>query len=279
MPRPRHANAYRSREIINDRWARRAADDARYRQQFKDLHRFVEEVIGPWATQARISQLIAEDFDEMALDRGIKAGAQKISFQKYASASGTPQVGHAPFVQLAPSRVKPQGHHGGGGNNVIHRGLTEQEFWHGGPAVRIYVTVFAEVQVAANGLTPYKDVHQNPRTGQITIYTGNQANPILWVNIGQPLRALKWLEKYKVEKRPGARPVIRSFCLPVADFVRISRAAIPEHARAWAARCSPRRCCAIDWAFRRRRSPACGSTRRRASSPRRTSSRASPTAW
>lgn len=232
---PRHQrtnqqpNAYRSRDIIQDRWARRAEDAARRAQSFRDLHQFVEHVVGPWATQARISQLIAEDFDDMALDRSVKDAAQKISFGRFNTVGNTPQVGHALFVQIAPSRVKSQSHGGGGGNNVIHRGLTEQEFFRGRPAVRMYCTVFSEVVVPKGGVTPYKDIHQDPHTGAIRIYTGDQSNPILWVNAGQPLRAIKWLEKYKVEKKPGAKPLIRSFCLPVADYLSITKSAILEH--------------------------------------------------
>jgi hypothetical protein len=236
MPRHRniHPNAYRSRDIIMARRERRYEQAERDRQNFLELHRFVQMVIGPWATQARISQLIAEDFDEMELDRNVRAAAEKVSFGKYNTVGNSPQVGHARFVQIAPSRVKPQNHRGGQGNNVIHRGVTEQEFFRGEPAVRLYVTIFKEVQVPQNGITPFKDIQQNQQTGLVSIYTGNQEEPILWVNAGQPLRALKWLEKYKVEKDAsgisrGGRPVIRSFCLPTKDYLRITLGAILEH--------------------------------------------------
>lgn len=223
---PLQPNQYRSRDIILDRQERRLKEQQALRDNFLKLHDFVEKVIGPWATQARISQLISEDFDEMALDKNVQ-NAVNVSFKN--ASSPTPQVGNSQFVYTAPSRFgtiplsKLPEH-----NNVVHRGITEQEFFKGTLAVRLYVTLFKEVEVAPGGTTPYKDVHQDKKTGKITIYSGDKT-PVLWVNAGQPLRALKWLEKYKVEKKPGAQPVIRSFCIPVSAYIPITQNAILEH--------------------------------------------------
>jgi hypothetical protein len=206
-------NQFRSAEIIADRRDRRADDAEKYKRSFLRLHQFVEKVIGPWATQARISQLIAIDFDEMRLDQSVK-DAVRVSFGK-----------DERFVQIAPSRISTSTSN----NQAVHRGVTEQEIYNGQAAVRLYISLFSEVKVAPGGTTPYKDVHQDLKTGKITIYTGIQQNPILWVNAGQPLRALKWMEKYKVEKKPGAKPIIRSFCLPLKDYVPITQDAILEH--------------------------------------------------
>lgn len=184
-------------------------------------------MIAPWATQARISQLIAEDFDAMAADRSIKEKAIKVSFGKFNTVSNSPQVGHARFLYPTPSRFPTRG--GDKSQNyVVHRGITEQEFFLGSPAVRIYVTVFSEATVDKFGKSNYKDIHQDSKTKAIRIYTGDQQNPILWVNAGQPLRALKWYEKYKVQSG-DAKPLIRSFLLPVSDYVKITKSAILEH--------------------------------------------------
>jgi hypothetical protein len=192
---------------------------------FLRVHRFIKKSIGPWATQARISQLIADDFDEMALDRSVQDAVQ-VTFGKQATANHKPQVGRAEFLQIAPSRIGPVPATVRA-SNVIHRGVTEQEMFDGVAAVRLYVTIFREVQVSASGTTPYKDIHQNRWTKKITINSGDQT-PVLWVNAGQPLRALKWLEKYKVEN-PAATPVIRSFCIPTSDFLTITANAVLEH--------------------------------------------------
>lgn len=223
-PHPSGPNAYRSRNIILERRDRRYEEAAARRQNFLKLHRFVLETIGPWATQARISQMIAEDFDEMALDRSVK-DAVKVSFGMYNTHQNSPQVGHARFVQIAPSRAHPtrRSSH----NDIIHRGLTEQEFFQGAPVVRLYVTVFSEAK-SIGGRTEYKDIHQDLHTKRIIIHTGTQVNPILWLNAGQPLRALKWFEKYKVENK-SARPLIRSFCLPVNKYLEITKNVILEH--------------------------------------------------
>jgi hypothetical protein len=199
--------------------------DASADLKFIRVHQFVEKSIGPWATHARISQLIAEDFDEMLLDQSVAAAVQ-VTFGKNATDNYTPQVGRAQFIQIAPSRVGPVPKQGGP-SNVIHRGVTEQETIDGVAAVRLYVTVFSEAQVSAGGTSRYKDIHQNRWTKKISIYTG-EGDSILWVNAGQPLRALKWLEKYKAQD-PNAKPVIRSFCIPTADFLGITASAILEH--------------------------------------------------
>ena len=191
--------------------------------EFIRVHQFVEKSIGPWATHARISQLIAEDFDEMLLDQSV-AQAVQVTFGKNATDSNTPQVGRAEFIQLAPSRVGPVPKQG---SNVIHRGVTEQEMINGVAAVRLYVTVYSETQVSAGETPRYKDIHQDRGTKKISIFTG-VGDSILWVNAGQPLRALKWLEKYKAQD-PKAKPVIRSFCIPTADFLGITANAILEH--------------------------------------------------
>ena len=193
--------------------------------KFIRVHQFVEKSIGPWATQARISQLIAEDFDEMLLDQSV-AEAVQVTFGKNATDNSTPQVGRAEFIQLTPSRIGPVPTQRDP-SNIIHRGVTEQEMINGVAAVRLYVTVFSEAQVGAGGTSRYKDIHQNRSTKKISIYTGEGDNSPLWVNAGQPLRALKWLEKYKAQD-PNAKPVIRSFCIPTAEFLAITASAILE---------------------------------------------------
>jgi len=217
-------NTFRSRDIILAKRVRKSREATTRKQNFLELHRFVLEVIGPWATQARISQLIAEGFDEMALDLSVR-NAVKVSFGMFNTHQSNPQIGHARFVQIAPSHAHPNAQNSY--SDIIHRGFTEQEFFQGAPVVRVYVTVFTEAK-STGGQTEYKDIHQDLYTKQIIIHTGTQANPILWVNAGQPLRALKWFEKYKIDSK-SARPLIRSFCLPINHYIDITKNVILEH--------------------------------------------------
>ncbi len=219
---------YRSRDIIMDRRARRSAEEQARRQAFKDLDNYVRTVIGPWATQARISQMIADDFDALGKSKTVTEKASLFNFGKTVTASSRPEIGHSHFGYVAPSRIKPRGRQGGGEfNRVIYRGYVEHEFFGGdkgggSPAVRMYVTVASEAKVEKDGTTKYKDIQQV--NGAIKIYTGTQANPILWVNAGQPLRACKWFDKYKVQD-PNYKPLIRSFLVPAKVFQELSKGA------------------------------------------------------
>jgi hypothetical protein len=75
----------------------------------------------------------------------------------------------------------------------------------------------------------------------IKIYTGRDqgevddeaeedgSHPIMWLSGGQPLRQLKWFYKYQVEKyNPGAKPVVRSFLVPLSTWNEVSANAVNE---------------------------------------------------
>ena len=238
------ANQYRSREIIDNRHVRRAAEAERLTDQFNAVHRYVRDVIGPWATQARIAQIISEDFEAMAADAKIKEQAKTVSFAVRAGAAHTPQVGAARFVYVAPSRPKSpkrrrQRRPAPGGqahSPVVHRGFVEQEFaggatGGGAPCVRVYVTVFAEAEVVG-GQSRFKDIQQVG--GIVKIYNAPGDNTPFWMNFGQPLRALKWYEKYKYQKPTPDKPAIpsRSICsflIPNQTYRKISGGAILEN--------------------------------------------------
>ncbi len=220
-------NKYRSRDIIMDRRANRLEAAAARRRGFEELDVYVRQVLGPWATQARVSQLIADDFDALGKSKAVPGSATTVDFGKYVTATSTPVLGHARFGYVPPSRIKGRKLGDDDHNRVIYRGFVEQEFFGGnkgggGPAVRLYVTVAAEAKITMDGTSDYKDVQQPG--GAVKIYTGAQANPILWVNAGQPLRAIKWYEKYKVQD-PTYRPLIRSFLVPGKVYQALSKGA------------------------------------------------------
>jgi hypothetical protein len=56
----------------------------------------------------------------------------------------------------------------------------------------------------------------------------DERHPIMWLS-AEPLRQLKWFYKYPVEKNnPGAKPVVRSFLIPLELWTSISREAVSE---------------------------------------------------
>ncbi len=219
-------NKYKSRQVIMDRRDRRMHEAEERRRKFLDLDRYIRNVVGPWATQARIAQIIAEDFDALGHDKTLKTKPSMVSFGVKGAPKGSqPVLGHARFGYVAPSRIKGRKGDDPKHNRAIYRGFVEQEFsggakGGGGPAVRIYVTVASEAKVNKDGTSDYKDIQQV--AGRVKIYTGTQANPILWVNAGQPLRAIKWYEKYKVQDA-SYKPLIRSFLISNAAFREISK--------------------------------------------------------
>jgi hypothetical protein len=101
-----------------------------------------------------------------------------------------------------------------GGKEVNNRSDMEVEVVGGKYYVRLYLTVPAEAkyddsptgkqnQKKGIGESKFKDVQQDPATGQIVISTGD--NSMLWVGGGRPLRALKWAEKYIGEHKLKAQ--------------------------------------------------------------------------
>jgi hypothetical protein len=77
----------------------------------------------------------------------------------------------------------------------------------------------------------FKDVHQDP-AGNIEIYDGvdgpegsKTPTGIFFVSVGQPLRALKWLEKYN---KDGGKAIIRRYSVPAGDYEALVTQAVPE---------------------------------------------------
>ncbi|MER5391437.1 OTU domain-containing protein [Saccharopolyspora sp. NPDC002686] len=103
----------------------------------------------------------------------------------------------------------------------------------------VYMTVFADAlgQLGQEGSgTPadeiglrHKDFGQDEH-GVVQIHTGTPKDNelTLWVSIGQALRQVKWLEKYRF-KGKATNPMIRSFLIPLSVANEISRNAVTEH--------------------------------------------------
>jgi hypothetical protein len=200
-------------------------------QEFVRLHNFIEKVIGSWATQARISQVIAEDYDAYdKMESNLRSNLRTALATTFKPRGpGQSQIGGTSYSYLGPAFKTLDNFYvdknSGAriGDKSINRNITEQDFVDGRAVVRMYTAVFQEELGDA-----YKDVHQDPKT-KIIVFKGTGT---FWVSGGQPLRALKWLEKYKysVDKnsnKPG-RPIIRSFQLPAVIYHRISAGAEPE---------------------------------------------------
>lgn len=92
---------------------------------------------------------------------------------------------------------------------------------HGKQCVRAYLSVFKS---STDG--QFKDVTQN-KFGRVKAFA--KPNDIFWLNIGRPLRAVKWMEKYKRDAESS--PLIRSFLIPYDLFLKIAANSVPEHER------------------------------------------------
>jgi hypothetical protein len=234
---------YRSREIILARRAERARKGEDLNDRFLELHYFIDKVIGPWATQARISQFIADDYKRISgtLDTSFQS-AVSVSFSPQASLADQAQIGGA-FSYLMPifKVVRPRDPHTAPTDPPLHilinHGVTEQEIVAGQAVVHCYTTVFQENPEANWGNKPvaasrYKDVHQRA-SGKVEIYDGYDGadgmktpTGIFFVSVGQPLRALKWMEKYNAN---GGKAIIRQFSVPAGDYAELAGHAVPEH--------------------------------------------------
>ncbi|MEP3386630.1 MAG: DUF4157 domain-containing protein [Reichenbachiella sp.] len=202
---------------------------------------FMENRVAPWATQARISELINENMVEMKKDKTIPSSLTYLEPSKYRKADEqyTPQIAPGDSKFLAPSRSEGREQ---GKSTVIHRGDLEIEMIGNKPCVRVYSALWAEAKPNEQGEITHKDIHQDTESGNILIHTGrdqgekhesadeeDDKNPIMWVSGGQPLRQLKWFYKYQVEKNnPGAKPVVRSFLVPLDVWNIISSHAVNE---------------------------------------------------
>jgi hypothetical protein len=199
----------------------------------------MDQSVGPWATQARIAQLIDENMHDLHTDPSV---TEKLTFLKphllRSPDEKNPQIAPGESELLAPSRSRGRAE---GTTSVIHRGDLEIEMIHEAPYVRVYVSLWAEARADKTGKVKYKDVHQSQDTGEITIHTGrdqgeqregeeeDEKMPIMWISGGQPLRQLKWFYKYPREKyNPGAMPVVRSFLVPLEIWNKISATAVNE---------------------------------------------------
>ncbi|KJK48275.1 hypothetical protein UK23_17460 [Lentzea aerocolonigenes] len=126
----------------------------------------------------------------------------------------------------------------GGVWHTLHRGEVEIETIAGRHHVRLYTAVVSPADLSGVK-PPFKDIQQNPQTGELKIATGN--NPVLWAGAGRPQRALQWLAKY-VESDGGKpsnpkdpssapmRPVLRSYLVPLDVYNKITSGATVEAA-------------------------------------------------
>jgi hypothetical protein len=220
------------------KWVR-AADAEKAKHQA--IKFFMEQRVAPWATQARIAELIDQNMKDLKADATLserpglmRPGALRLDVPGY-----QPQIGPGTTEFLGPNRsLVPAGE-----ATAIHRSDLEIEMVGGEPHARVYTALWAEARANTDGKITHKDVHQDVGTGAITIHTGRDqseegadedaANPIMWLSGGQPLRQLKWFYKYKIEKlNPGAKPVVRSFLVPLKIWNQMSADAVNERVAA-----------------------------------------------
>ncbi|MDT8912080.1 toxin glutamine deamidase domain-containing protein [Amycolatopsis sp. PS_44_ISF1] len=128
---------------------------------------------------------------------------------------GLPDVSYPGSTKVVRDRV----------TGVVHRGEFEVEPIAGRHYVRIYTAVYG----AAEPGSGFKDVHQSA-DGEVSVHTGGAEG--LWAGAGRPMRALKWLEKYRHQQiRQGEQhraPLLRSYLVPLAEYTEITKRALPE---------------------------------------------------
>jgi hypothetical protein len=123
-----------------------------------------------------------------------------------------------PLVATVPrERVKDGG--------TLRTGLVETEMHDDKLCVRVYQSVFAPLNKGT--LTKgYKDVYQNPEDTSIVISSSKNKkdeSADTCFNVGQPLRALKWAERYMTQHGVNAdsAPAVRSFLVPYEDYLSL----------------------------------------------------------
>jgi hypothetical protein len=205
-----------------------------YEAQVSAVKRFMEDRVAPWATQARIAELINTNFVEMKADPELTGDPGYLRPADYRSEESTePQIAPGDASFIAPTRTA---------TTAIHRGIVPIEIVENTPHVRVFSALWAEARPNKEGKIVFKDVHQDPSTGAIKIHTGRDQgeareeeeeeaegkHPIMWLS-AEPMRQLKWFYKYPIEKyNPGAKPVVRSFLIPLELWNSISGAAVSE---------------------------------------------------
>ncbi|MFE6904519.1 hypothetical protein ACFVFJ_48500, partial [Streptomyces sp. NPDC057717] len=124
-------------------------------------------------------------------------------------------------VYVSSSRVT-----NGPGQGFINRDIPDIVVINGEPFVPVYTAVFGDV--LASKKPQFKDFGQDEHS-VIQVHTGSpdETEAVLWVSIGQPLRQIKWVEKYKADSAP--EPMIRSILVPLRTANIISRGAVAEH--------------------------------------------------
>ncbi|WP_199444622.1 hypothetical protein, partial [Umezawaea beigongshangensis] len=124
--------------------------------------------------------------------------------------------------------------------HVVHRGDFEVETIAGKHYVRMYSAIVNPESVTPDpnkrgaGTSRYKDIQQDPATGEVTISSGNDT-AMLWTGAGRPLRAVQWLAKYEHtdqgkpvhDQHPEygkgtSQPVLRSFLVPYDAFAKVT---------------------------------------------------------
>jgi hypothetical protein len=109
------------------------------------------------------------------------------------------------------------------GGGLMHTGLVETEHHSGMLCVRVYQTAFAPLSDETVD-KQYKDVYQDPLTHAVEISAKRKSSGEMAATcfgVGQPLRALKWVERYMTQHgvNADAHPVVRSFLVPYESYL------------------------------------------------------------
>lgn len=104
---------------------------------------------------------------------------------------------------------------------IINLGHVESIVVNGKQCIRAYLAVYAPSPDGS-----YKDISQD-EYGNIKAYA--KKNDIFWINFGRPLRAVKWMEKYKAGE--DSDPRLRTVLIPFNVLKKIAEKSVIESKR------------------------------------------------
>ncbi|NUR02705.1 MAG: hypothetical protein HOY79_41130, partial [Streptomyces sp.] len=173
-----------------------------------------------WVRETR--QLIDTLPDTQYTDESVNAAHRALNtFDTYRSTLAVPGAQYVSASRVTAPR----------GAGFVRRDIPEVVVIDGEPYATVYSTVYGDELGAAK--PQHKDVGLDAN-GVVQIHTGTPkydpkkpTESVFWVSIGQPLRQIKWIDKYKAQG--ATEPMIRSFLVPLRVANEISRGAVTEH--------------------------------------------------
>lgn len=202
----------------------------------EDLLDLLENALPAWANIHRAMAMEAEEFYGLQeAQKSEDSQAQRKTVHLYGNDQDSTGIADL-------SNIKT----GGEKDLSLHLGSARMESYARQDYLRVYlamVTPQTSRRDEEDGprYTTYKDTHQDD-TGEILIYgtqksgspdtrrsEGQSSHDTMFFNIGKPLRAFAWAKKYQAQHPEFAKPVVRSFLVPLLPTLGLMFGASTEH--------------------------------------------------